>query len=93
MTTGIFGLHPKTAISLWLLCGSLVLQASAADPSWPQFRGPAGLGAVVDTNSNPPATWSEQKNITWRTSVPGSGWSSPVIWHDQIWLTTSLNAG
>ena len=93
MTTGIFGLHPKTAISLCLLFGSLVFQASAADPTWPQFRGPAGLGAVLDTDSNPPDTWNEQKNITWKTSIPGSGWSSPVIWHDQIWLTTSLNAG
>jgi outer membrane protein assembly factor BamB len=37
--------------------------------------------------------WSPTENITWKAPIHGSGWSSPVIWGDQIWMTTSENKG
>lgn len=54
---------------------------------WPQWRGPNGQG--VAENARIAAEWSESENVTWRTEVPGRGWSSPVIVGDQIWLTTA----
>jgi outer membrane protein assembly factor BamB len=37
-------------------------------------------------------TWSTHENIVWRTDIPGRGWSSPVVWNDQIFLHTNINA-
>ena len=33
--------------------------------------------------------WDAEKNITWKTDLPGRGWSSPVISGEQVWLTTA----
>ena len=58
---------------------------------WPQFRGPGGQG--VSDEKNVPLTWSETKNVRWKTAIPGRGWSSPVIQGDRIWLTTATDEG
>ncbi|MBM40406.1 MAG: hypothetical protein CL483_00600 [Acidobacteria bacterium] len=58
---------------------------------WSRWRGPSGQG-VVD-GSGYVDTWSDTANVKWRTSVPGSGHSSPIIWGDQIFLTTSRSGG
>jgi outer membrane protein assembly factor BamB len=58
----------------------------AAQADWKQWRGPTGQG---HTQSMIPTEWSETHNITWRTPLPGKGWSSPVIEGEQIWVTTA----
>jgi len=63
----------------------------SATGQWPQFRGPRA-GVVADDPSLPD-TWSETDNIVWKTSIPGLGWSSPVVWDDHIFLTSALSAG
>lgn len=55
---------------------------------WPEFRGPGGQGHSTATDL--PKTWSETDNVTWRTDLPGRGWSSPVIHGNQIWMTTAI---
>ncbi len=72
-----------------LSCALLVCQSltSLAETTWPQFRGPGGQG--ISTETNLPLTWSETENIRWKTSLPGSGWSSPVVADGKIWLTTA----
>ena len=40
-----------------------------------------------------PTTWSETEHVRWKTPIHGKGWSSPVIWGDQIWLTTATEDG
>ncbi len=54
-----------------------------------QFRGPAGDG-VFPAATGLPTTWGEDTNITWKTAIPGRGWSSPVIGNGMIWLTTAV---
>ena len=54
---------------------------------WPRWRGPSGQGVVEDGGYVD--TWSETTNVRWRTPVPGSGHSSPIVWGDRIFLTTS----
>ena len=93
MTTATLGLNCKNSILLSVLCGAFALPTMAAEPAWPQFRGPAGRGVAANEQNNPPVNWSKKQNTTWKTKIPGSGWSSPVIWNDQIWLTTSLKDG
>src|SRR5690606_40262166 len=57
-------------------------------PHWNEFRGPEGNGHA--DSARLPLTWNEaSKNIRWKTEIHGKGWSSPVVWGDQIWLTTA----
>ncbi len=58
---------------------------------WPRWRGPSGQGLVK--GSGYPDTWSATENILWKTPVPGSGNSSPIVWEDRIFLTTAYNGG
>ncbi len=62
-----------------------------AQESWPQFRGPTGQG--TSTAKGLPTHWSETNNITWKTAIPGSGHSSPVIMKNEIWLTSAMDGG
>jgi len=56
---------------------------------WPEFRGPTGQGLSDQTGL--PLTWSETRNVQWKTEIPGRGWSSPAILGDRIWLTTATD--
>lgn len=40
-----------------------------------------------------PTTWSDSKNIKWKAAIPGRGHSSPVLWGDQIFITTAIPIG
>ncbi|MGD9723942.1 MAG: PQQ-binding-like beta-propeller repeat protein [Pirellulales bacterium] len=73
-------------LSVWLC-----LATSAAAENWPEFRGPHGNGISADTGL--PVTWSETEHVAWKTPIHGKGWSSPVIWGDQIWMTTATENG
>ncbi|MCH7924869.1 MAG: PQQ-like beta-propeller repeat protein [Planctomycetes bacterium] len=64
---------------------------SAALNQWAQWRGPLGTG--VAPHANPPLTWSEEKNVRWKTAIPGKGLSTPVIWGDRIFLTAAIAVG
>ena len=63
----------------------------AALQNWPSWRGPLGNGTAPD--AVPPTEWSEIKNVKWKTPIPGLVQSTPVVWQDQIFLTTSLPFG
>lgn len=76
----------RLALSLLLFSSTL-----PANDNWPQFRGPAGDGIAAD--SDIPTTWSEEENVAWKTEIHGLGWSSPVIFGDQVWLTTATPDG
>jgi outer membrane protein assembly factor BamB len=64
---------------------------AATDENWPRFRGPTGQGHALSTNL--PLTWSEQENVRWKVPIKGKGWSSPVVWGNQVWLTTATEDG
>jgi outer membrane protein assembly factor BamB len=58
---------------------------------WSQYRGYLASG-VLD-HANLPDTWSvpDGKNIKWKTEVPGLGISCPVIWGDNLFITTAIS--
>jgi len=58
---------------------------------WPEFRGPTGQG--ISDERGLPLTWSETKNVKWKTAIPGKGWSSPAILGERVWLTTATDEG
>jgi outer membrane protein assembly factor BamB len=47
----------------------------------------------VSPSANLPTEWSETKNVKWKVPIHGEGWSCPVIWGDQIWITTATLDG
>lgn len=59
----------------------------SADAPWPQFRGPDGNGIAAGPA---PTKWSETDNVTWKTGLPGKGWSSPVVVDGQVWITSAV---
>ena len=66
------------------VCG---LGRLAGDDTWPGYRGPTADGH--STARKLVTTWSEKDNVRWKTAIHGKGWSSPVVWGDQVWVTTA----
>ncbi len=59
--------------------------------TWPMFRGPNAQG--IGVAAHPPVIFDENHKLRWKVAVPGSGNSSPVVWHDRIFLTTAEGGG
>ncbi len=64
---------------------------AAARRFWPAWRGPLGTGVAPE--GDPPLEWSEEKNIRWKTELPGLGHSSPIVWGDRVFLTSAVPFG
>ena len=77
---------------LALSVAALFALAAIATPNdnWPAFRGPTADGVAATKVAT---TWSEKDNVRWKTAVHGKGWSSPVVWGDQVWVTTADELG
>ena len=82
----------------WLFPVLIVAAATAtfadspdADHFWPQWRGPLGTG--VAPHADPPIHWDEKTNIRWKIKLPGKGHSSPVVWHDRVFVTAAVPFG
>lgn len=67
---------------------SLLAAENASHADWPQFRGPNGDG--IAGGQDVPVEFSDTKNVTWKTELPGRAWSSPVVCDGVIWVTTAL---
>lgn len=52
---------------------------------WPAFL---GQGSTPVDPTTIPLEWSPEKNIAWKSELPGKGQSSPVIWDDKIFVTS-----
>ena len=77
----------------WIALLSAVLVigiAAGAESNWPRWRGPQQDGHSADTNL--PVKWTDQ-NVVWKTTLPGIGQSSSIIWGDRIFLTSALEQG
>ena len=69
----------------------VIVAGLQAGENWPQFRGPNGNG--VSGAKSVPTRWSETENIRWKVPIHDKGWSSPVVWGDQVWMTTARADG
>lgn len=88
----IHSLKSAAFYSFCLLSSSALLIAPlSANEDWPEFRGPGGQGH--SQAKDVPVKWGPNKNITWKTSIPGIGWSSSIIVGSQIFLTTAIPKG
>jgi outer membrane protein assembly factor BamB len=85
----------KQIVLLILFCSStFVFETTIAfgqETHWTHFRGSNLNGISTDTLV--PIVWNDTTNITWKTDISGRGWSSPVIYGNQIWVTTATADG
>jgi outer membrane protein assembly factor BamB len=69
--------------------------AAAARPTgprnWPSFRGDSAAGN--GDGQRAVAEWdvATGRNIRWKTPVPGLAVSSPIVWGDRVFATTSIS--
>ena len=69
-----------------------IIALTAAAQNWPSFRGPSASG--VADRQNLPVRWDVSKGtgILWRTAIPGLAHSSPIVWRDQVFVTTAISS-
>jgi outer membrane protein assembly factor BamB len=75
--------YPVVAVVTLALASAAVLHAE----NWPQFRGPTAQGVALGAL---PTEWGPAQNIAWSQAIPGSGWSSPVVWENRVYLTSAV---
>jgi len=86
-------MNGKTLLKLIISCALLLLgseNAGSQDKNWTHFRGSNLNGIAVTTNI--PLRW-DVSNIKWKTEIHGKGHSSPVVYDNQIWVTTATIDG
>ena len=83
----------KNAIYMvrFIFGATILITAANAAENWPEFRGAGAMG--VSENKNLPDEWSATKNVEWTRDLPGRGWSSPVVWGEQVFVTTVSTDG
>ena len=85
---------PITSAALVLAVGSIatstedIARRNFSDADWPCWRGPRHDGHAYP-NQQPPTEWSRDKNVVWRTEIPGRGHSSPTLLGHRIFLATA----
>ena len=92
---GILGRLRAGRLPALLICAVIAAPAFALGEDatqvvgkWPQWRGPLANG--VAPHGNPPMNWSEDHNVRWKTSIPGLGSGTPVVWGDRVFVTTAV---
>ena len=64
--------------------------AFSQDKNWTYFRG-SNLNGIA-ASDNIPLKWDDSV-ISWKTAIHDQGYSSPVIYNNQIWVTTATADG
>ncbi|QGY43056.1 PQQ-binding-like beta-propeller repeat protein [Maribellus comscasis] len=77
-----------TVFPIFLFC---VVSFAQNPNSWTHFRGSNMDGHAQVTKA--PLHWSDSTNVVWKVPVKGTGWSSPVVFGNQIWLTSATEDG
>lgn len=65
-------------------------QVSSQEKNWTHFRG-SNLNGMAVTESIP-LKWDDSV-IKWKTEIHDNGYSSPVVYNNQIWVTTAKPDG
>lgn len=85
---------PYMTRQLRLLLTFAAVATAAAGPSaanWPQWRGLDGQG--ISEEKDLPAEWAPERNVAWKTALPGYGQSQPIVWGSRVFLTADVEGG
>ncbi|TWU46907.1 outer membrane protein assembly factor BamB family protein [Rubripirellula reticaptiva] len=77
----------RTSFAIALAFAAITsLGRTVANDHWQAFRGD---GSGISETADLPTEWTPDKNIAWRSDIPGYGQSAPVIWDDAVYVTSS----
>lgn len=76
---------------LFHLTALLLFSYSSIADNWTQLRGSNADG--ISASNTAPTIWSETENVAWKTAVEGRAWSSPVVYDNQIWMSSATDDG
>lgn len=79
-----------TLLATLLVTSAIVGANPKPEDTWPGFRGHNMSG--VAPAAKIPERWSATENVTWKVTVPGHGWSSPIVWGDIVFVTSGISA-
>ena len=76
-------------IARLLLAVLIFLAGTATLPAqnWPNWRGPHHNGSSQETGL--PTVFSRAKGVAWKAELPGEGASTPIVWEDSVFLTST----
>jgi outer membrane protein assembly factor BamB len=78
--------------ALYTVCFSILISGcNSQKGNWTRFRGDR-LDGIADVNKAP-VKWTPDSNIIWKTPIHDKGWSSPVVYGNQVWVTTASDDG
>ncbi len=89
-------IHPLTSGSTIFFCFLLLIlflvseKACSQDKNWTHFRG-SNLNGIAEAK-NIPMVWSDSV-VKWKTKIHDEGYSSPVVFDNQVWVTTATPDG
>src|SRR5262245_61299776 len=69
----------------WLTGIALIIASNASAQEWPRFRGVNGSGVSATAF---PTQWTN-KDYRWKFDLPGPGHSSPILWGERLFVTSS----
>ena len=67
---------------------AIIILSSFKPENWPQFRGPKSN--QLTSEKILPLEWNHEKNLHWKYDLPGRGWSSPIVWGNQVFFTNAV---
>jgi outer membrane protein assembly factor BamB len=82
--------------SIFIFCYLILIpflvseQAKSQDNNWTHFRGSNLNGIAVAKNI--PLVWNDSV-IIWKTKIHDEGYSSPVVYDNQVWVTSATPDG
>jgi outer membrane protein assembly factor BamB len=83
----------KTSLKLMIFWFIILIGSEnvyTQDKNWTHFRG-TNLNGIASTDGIP-LVWNDS-SIKWKTEIHGKGHSSPVVYENQIWITTATDDG
>jgi len=82
----------STVSTIILITLSLALNGQIVpERQWPGYRGYMASGVLDNANLPESFDFNKMINVRWKTEIPGLGLSSPVIWGDKLFITTSVS--
>jgi outer membrane protein assembly factor BamB len=76
-----------TTVTAAVGCLFLLGVHAVSAQDWPQWRGPLATGAAL--SGDPPVEWSEETHVRWKIRLSGTGYSTPAIWENTIFVTAA----
>ena len=88
-------MKPSASVRIYLILSVILFLGNqtikAQQENWTHFRGSNLNGISAMTKA--PILWNDSTNIIWKTDIEGKGWSSPVVFGNQVWVTTASESG